>query len=81
MLEGRGAIDGHTYHFVYIVIYSEPFQIFNGGMAYEKGVNTPSLTVIHGKSTTVLEMEHKVIDFITLCPTPWTTGLIHNIDM
>lgn len=43
-------------------------------MAYEKGQNTPSLTVVHGKSTTVLEMEHKVIDFITLCSTPWVTG-------
>ncbi|XP_015795856.1 syntaxin-binding protein 5-like isoform X2 [Tetranychus urticae] len=33
---------------------------------------TQSLTVIHGKTTTVLEMEHNIIDFITLstgtCP-------------
>lgn len=29
------------------------------------------LTVIHGKSTTVLEMEHDIVDFITLCESPY----------
>ncbi|RWS07834.1 syntaxin-binding protein 5-like isoform X9, partial [Dinothrombium tinctorium] len=32
---------------------------------------TQSLTIIHGKTTTVLEMEHDIIDFVTLCETPW----------
>lgn len=34
-------------------------------------LSTQSLTVIHGKATTVLEMEHNIIDFITLCESPW----------
>lgn len=29
------------------------------------------VTVIHGKSTTVLEMDHIIIDFVTLCESPW----------
>ncbi|RWS31563.1 syntaxin-binding protein 5-like protein, partial [Leptotrombidium deliense] len=32
---------------------------------------TQSLTIIHGKTTTVLEMEHNIIDFVTLCESPW----------
>ncbi len=34
---------------------------------------TQTLTVIHGKTTTVLEMEHNIIDFITLCESPYAT--------
>jgi len=37
----------------------------------DKSNGTQSLTVIHGKSTTVLEMEDNIIDFITLCETPY----------
>jgi hypothetical protein len=29
---------------------------------------------MHGKSTTVLEMEHNIIDFITLCENPYVAG-------
>ena len=49
-------------------------MIFCGGMPYDKAGRTPSLTVMHGKNTTVLEMEHNVVDFITLCETPWHNG-------
>ena len=49
-------------------------MIFSGGMAYEKSGQTPTLTVIRGTSTTVLEMEHPVIDFVTVCSTPWNSG-------
>jgi syntaxin-binding protein 5 len=48
--------------------------IFSGGLTYDKAGRTPSITVIHGKTTTVLEMEHNVVDFITLCESPWTSG-------
>lgn len=51
-------------------------MIFSGGSAYDKAGRTPSITVLHGKATTVLEMEHNVVDFITLCETPWTSGKI-----
>lgn len=40
----------------------------------EKGGKSPCITVIQGKSTTVLEMEHSVIDFITICESPWSSG-------
>ncbi|XP_043507463.1 syntaxin-binding protein 5 isoform X8 [Frieseomelitta varia] len=51
----------------------EVYVIFSGGLAYDTTGRTPSITVIHGKTTTVLEMEHNVIDFITLCENPWTS--------
>lgn len=47
----------------------------------EKGGKSPCITVLQGKSTTVLEMEHPVVDFITICETPWPSGKywIHSI--
>jgi len=48
--------------------------MFSGGMPVEPTSNVSSnqiLTVIHGKSTTVLEMEHDIVDFITLCESPY----------
>ncbi|XP_035208337.1 syntaxin-binding protein 5-like isoform X1 [Stegodyphus dumicola] len=50
---------------------SDSFITFSGGMSFDKGSQNPCVTVIHGKTTTVLEMEHSIIDFITLCETPW----------
>lgn len=29
---------------------------------------------MHGKSTAVLEMDHPVVDFLTLCETPYPNG-------
>ncbi|XP_076372767.1 syntaxin-binding protein 5-like isoform X6 [Tachypleus tridentatus] len=49
----------------------DSFVIFSGGLPHEKTGKTLSLTVIHGKTTTVLEMEHTIVDFVTLCETPW----------
>lgn len=49
-------------------------MIFSGGLACDTTGRTPSITVIHGKTTTVLEMEHNVIDFITLCESPYSSG-------
>ncbi|XP_077270227.1 syntaxin-binding protein tomosyn isoform X7 [Temnothorax americanus] len=51
----------------------EAYVIFSGGLAQDTTGRTPSITVIHGKTTTVLEMEHNVVDFITLCDSPWTS--------
>ncbi|XP_034187167.1 syntaxin-binding protein tomosyn isoform X5 [Osmia lignaria lignaria] len=51
----------------------EAYIIFSGGLACDTTGRTPSITVIHGKTTTVLEMEHNVIDFITLCESPWSS--------
>lgn len=43
-------------------------------MPYDQTGRTPSITVVHSKTTTVLEMEHPIVDFITLCETPYTSG-------
>ncbi|KAL6445032.1 hypothetical protein ACFW04_002154 [Cataglyphis niger] len=51
----------------------EAYVIFSGGLAYDTTGRTPSITVIHGKTTTVLEMEHNVVDFVTLCDSPWAS--------
>ncbi|XP_044594792.1 syntaxin-binding protein 5 isoform X8 [Cotesia glomerata] len=51
----------------------ESYIIFSGGLACEVTGRTPSITVIQGKTTTVLEMEHNVVDFITLCDSPYTS--------
>ncbi|XP_013051829.2 syntaxin-binding protein 5-like isoform X13 [Anser cygnoides] len=50
---------------------SEPFVIFSGGLSYDKACRRPSLTIMHGKAITVLEMDHPIVDFLTLCETPY----------
>ncbi|XP_037930713.1 syntaxin-binding protein 5 [Teleopsis dalmanni] len=50
----------------------DTITIFSGGMSSEKYVKSNCVTVMVGKTTTVLEMEHTVVDFITLCENPWT---------
>uniref|UniRef100_A0A674I9W0 Syntaxin binding protein 5L n=1 Tax=Terrapene triunguis TaxID=2587831 RepID=A0A674I9W0_9SAUR len=50
---------------------SEPFIIFSGGLSYDKACRRPSLTIMHGKAITVLEMDHPIVDFLTLCETPY----------
>ncbi|XP_060801516.1 syntaxin-binding protein 5 isoform X3 [Amyelois transitella] len=50
----------------------ESLVIFSGGLPTDKPGRTHSITVLNGKSTTVLEMEHSVVDFVTLCETPHT---------
>ncbi|XP_075228218.1 syntaxin-binding protein tomosyn [Lycorma delicatula] len=53
----------------------EAYVIFSGGLTYDKAGRTPSITVIHGKTTTVLEMEHNVVDFVTLCESPYNSDM------
>ena len=55
--------------------FSEPLVIFSGGMSYDRAGRTPSITVMNGKSTTVLEMEHNVVDFVVLSESPWSHGM------
>ena len=58
----------------FAVVFSEPFVIFSGGMPNDPTICSSALTIMHGKKTTVLEMEHNVVDFITLCSTPYENG-------
>ncbi|XP_048834465.1 syntaxin-binding protein 5-like isoform X9 [Brienomyrus brachyistius] len=50
---------------------SEPFIIFSGGLSYDKANRRPTLTIMHGKSITALEMDHPIVEFLTLCETPY----------
>ena len=49
-------------------------MIFSGGLSYDKACRRPSLTIMHGKAITVLEMDHPIVDFLTLCETPYPNG-------
>ncbi|KAJ1154708.1 hypothetical protein NDU88_007451 [Pleurodeles waltl] len=51
--------------------FGEPFIILSGGLSYDTVGRRPCLTVMHGKSTAVLEMDYSIVDFITLCETPY----------
>ncbi|XP_017558543.1 syntaxin-binding protein 5-like isoform X13 [Pygocentrus nattereri] len=50
---------------------SEPFVIFSGGLSYDKAGRRPTLTIMHGKAITVLEMDHPIVEFTVLCETPY----------
>ncbi|XP_061610028.1 syntaxin-binding protein 5a isoform X5 [Phyllopteryx taeniolatus] len=49
----------------------EPFIILSGGLSYDTVGRRPCLTVMHGKSTAVLQMDYPIVDFLTLCETPY----------
>ncbi|XP_035378598.1 syntaxin-binding protein 5-like isoform X4 [Electrophorus electricus] len=50
---------------------SESFVIFSGGLSYDKAGRRPTLTIMHGKAITVLEMDHPIVEFLVLCETPY----------
>ncbi|XP_033473788.1 syntaxin-binding protein 5-like isoform X13 [Epinephelus lanceolatus] len=50
---------------------SEPFVIFSGGLSYDKAGRRPTLTIMHGKAITVLEMDYPIVEFMALCETPY----------
>lgn len=49
----------------------DPFVIFSGGLSKEFENAQPSITVTHGRSTRVLEMDHNIVDFLVISATPW----------
>uniref|UniRef100_A0A673L864 Syntaxin-binding protein 5-like n=1 Tax=Sinocyclocheilus rhinocerous TaxID=307959 RepID=A0A673L864_9TELE len=49
----------------------DPFMILCGGLSYDTVGRRACLTVMHGKSTAVLEMDYPIVDFFTLCETPY----------
>ncbi|KAM9447809.1 syntaxin-binding protein 5-like isoform 4-T4 [Salvelinus alpinus] len=55
---------------------SEPYIIFSGGLSYDKaGGRRPTLTIMHGKAITVLEMDHPIVEFLVLCDTPYSNEI------
>lgn len=49
-------------------------MILCGGLSYDTVGRRACLTVMHGKSTAVLEMDYSIVDFLTLCETPYPNG-------
>ena len=49
-------------------------MILSGGLSYDTVGRRPCLTVMHGKSTAVLEMDYPIVEFLTLCETPYSNG-------
>ncbi|XP_061899206.1 syntaxin-binding protein 5-like isoform X5 [Entelurus aequoreus] len=49
----------------------DPFMVLCGGLSYDTVGRRACLTVMHGKSTAVLEMDFPIVDFLTLCETPY----------
>ena len=49
----------------------ENYYVFSGGLPSDVTGVTPSITVMQGKSTTLLEMEYSVIDFLLLSDSPY----------
>ncbi|CAG0915956.1 unnamed protein product [Notodromas monacha] len=47
--------------------------IFSGGLPSESKSPSKNLTLINGKNTTVLEMEHPIIDFVAISDKPWSS--------
>ncbi|XP_052421842.1 syntaxin-binding protein 5-like isoform X9 [Carassius gibelio] len=50
---------------------SDAFIVFSGGLSYDKAGRRPTLTIMHGKAITVLEMDYPIVDFLVLCDTPY----------
>lgn len=63
-----------VWSYVCLIYSREPFIILSGGLSYDTVGRRPCLTVMHGKSTAVLEMDYSIVDFLTLCETPYPNG-------
>ena len=49
--------------------------VFSGGMPFDRmSGRMPCLTIQYGRSTTVLEMDHNIVDFVTLVESPFSNG-------
>ena len=49
-------------------------MVLSGGLSYDTVGRRACLTVMHGKITTVLEMDYPIVEFLTLCETPYSNG-------
>jgi hypothetical protein len=49
----------------------ENYYVFSGGLPVDVTGVTPSITVMQGKSTTLLEMEYSVMDFLLVSDSPY----------
>lgn len=49
----------------------QDYYVFSGGLAMDVTGVPPSITIMKGKSTTVLELEHNVLDFLLATDSPY----------
>lgn len=61
-------------YFYLLFSSSDAFVVFSGGLSYDKAGRRPTLTIMHGKAITVLEMDYPIVEFIVLCETPYLNG-------
>lgn len=70
----RKVVSTLTFVIHVVSVSREPFIVLSGGLSYDTVGRRPCLTVMHGKSTAVLEMDYSIVDFLTLCETPYPNG-------
>jgi syntaxin-binding protein 5 len=51
----------------------EAYFVFSGGLPSDVTGVTPSITFMQGKSTTLLEMEYCVLDFVVATDSPYSS--------
>lgn len=56
-------------------------MVLSGGLSYDTVGRRACLTVMHGKSTAVLEMDYPIVDFLTLCETPYPNGELQHFTL
>ncbi|CDW58813.1 syntaxin binding protein 5 [Trichuris trichiura] len=49
----------------------EQFIVFSGGTPFVESERPPCITVLRGKCLSVLEMEHPIVDFVSLVDSPY----------
>lgn len=79
-LHGRVPHLSSFIHFSRVFFCREPFIILSGGLSYDTVGRRPCLTIMHGKSTAVLEMDYPIVDFLTLCETPYPNGAFKHFE-
>ena len=66
-------IDMYALHaLVYYFYYSNPLFVFTGGTPYE--YLTPNITLMQGKSLSMLSCDSVIVDFITIPSSPYMDG-------
>ena len=57
---------------IFLFCYSNPLFVFTGGTPYE--YMTPNITLMQGKSLSMLSCDSVIVDFITVPSSPYLDG-------
>ena len=58
--------------------YSNPLFVFTGGTPYE--YLTPNITLMQGKSLSMLSCDSVIVDFVTIPSSPHLTGELTGVN-